>query len=204
MFDSKIPVSSFIIIASLAAELDEVMLVAKEISLAAANAKAIAFRAGEKTKGFQPITDFINDLAKDTITLVDKINRYAFDMYLIAIDEYRSLNALNALRTAQTQSEHACFIQSLSQAIVTIDQRHDVEHKALVQHVYALLSQLDEIMNYARAASVIASNSRIESSQAGDYAESLQAVAESVEYAAKVIHEKAVTCKKKLQTLDIN
>ena len=52
--------SKFVAVASIATELSAVMDVAKEISLAAANAKAIAFRAGEKAKGFQPITDFIS------------------------------------------------------------------------------------------------------------------------------------------------
>jgi hypothetical protein len=64
--------SKFVAVASIAAELSAVMHVAKEISLAAANAKAIAFRAGEKAKGFQPITDFINELAKETIELVNE------------------------------------------------------------------------------------------------------------------------------------
>lgn len=46
-------------VASITTELSDVVDIAKEISLAAANAKAIAFRAGDKAKGFLPITDFI-------------------------------------------------------------------------------------------------------------------------------------------------
>lgn len=42
--------SQFIAVASITSELSAVMVVAKEISLAAANAKAIAFRAGDKAK----------------------------------------------------------------------------------------------------------------------------------------------------------
>ncbi|MGZ8224201.1 MAG: chemotaxis protein, partial [Methylobacter sp.] len=73
--------SQFIAVASITSELSAVMVVAKEISLAAANAKAIAFRAGDKAKGFQPITDFINELAKETIELVTNINIYALVLY---------------------------------------------------------------------------------------------------------------------------
>ncbi len=72
--------SQFVAVASIAAELSAVMNVAKDISLAAANAKAIAFRAGEKVKGFQPITDFINDLTKDAIQVVVIINQKALDV----------------------------------------------------------------------------------------------------------------------------
>jgi ODP family beta lactamase len=67
--------SQFVAVASNAA----VMNVAKDISLAAANAKAIAFRAGEKAKGFQPITDFINELTKDAIQVVVIINQKALE-----------------------------------------------------------------------------------------------------------------------------
>jgi hypothetical protein len=48
------------------------------------------------------------------------------------------------------------------------------------QHVAELLDQLESVMHPARAARVIAANSRIEASQAGDYLQSLQAVAERV------------------------
>lgn len=193
--------SSFVAIASLTAELSDVMHVAKEISLAAANAKAIAFRAGEKTKGFQPITDFINDLAKDTISLVGKINRNAGELYLVAANENRVASAYDALLSVEAVSGEAMFNASLKRAIVVIKERNDENRQSLGQHIHALIVQLDEIVNYARAARVIAANSRIEASQADEYAQSLQAVAESVDYAAKVINEKAISCKKRLQTL---
>ena len=66
--------TQFIAVATITSELSAVVVIAKEISLAAANAKAIAFRAGDKAKGFQPITDFISDLAKETIERVSAIN----------------------------------------------------------------------------------------------------------------------------------
>jgi len=69
--------AQFIAVASITSELSAVVVIAKEISLAAANAKAIAFRAGDKAKGYQPITDFINELAKETINRVATINELA-------------------------------------------------------------------------------------------------------------------------------
>jgi len=92
--------SQFIAVASITSELSAVMVVAKEISLAAANAKAIAFRAGDKAKGFQPITDFINELAKETIELVTKINVHALLLYRLTVDEFSRTAAYNRFEQA--------------------------------------------------------------------------------------------------------
>ena len=53
-------------VTTIAAQLSGVMEVARGISLGAANAKATSARAGEKARGFQPITDFIDELAGKT------------------------------------------------------------------------------------------------------------------------------------------
>jgi methyl-accepting chemotaxis protein len=61
--------------------------------------------------------------------------------------------------------------------------------------VAMLLGQLEAVMHHARAARVIAANSRIEASQAGEYLQSLQAVAESVDNAAHTIHDNVQRCR---------
>jgi hypothetical protein len=57
-------------------------------------------------------------------------------------------------------------------------------------------------MHPARAARVIAANSRIEASQAGEYLQSLQAVAESVDNAAQIIHDKVHKCRSALSVIN--
>lgn len=57
-------------------------------------------------------------------------------------------------------------------------------------------------MHPARGARVIAANSRIEAVQAGEYLSNLQTIAESVEHAANIIHEKVQRCRTTLSTLD--
>jgi len=71
-------------------------------------------------------------------------------------------------------------------------------------HVSQLLEQLEAVMHPARAARVIAANSRIEASQAGEYLQSLQAVAESVDNAAQVIHDNVQRCKSALSIINIS
>jgi hypothetical protein len=196
--------SQFVAVASIAAELSAVMDVAKEISLAAANAKAIAFRAGEKARGFQPITDFINELAKETIALVNAINEHALLLYRLTVDEYRMTDAYNKFQSASKMSAGAIYESSLHASIEAVEQRMQECRKQSKQHVAQLLEQLQEVMHPARAARVIAANSRIEASQAGEYLLSLQAVAESVDRAAQIIHTKVQRCRSALNFIDIH
>lgn len=195
--------SQFVAVASIAAELSAVMDVAKEISLAAANAKAIAFRAGEKAKGFQPITDFINELAKDTIELVNEINQHAMQLYQLTVDEYRMTEAHNRFELAAKYAKGAQYEQSLTAPRLKAQQNMQDCLRQFNAHIAQLLDQLGEVMHPARAARVIAANSRIEASQAGEYLQSLQAVAESVDNAAQVIHDNVQRCRSALSFITI-
>jgi methyl-accepting chemotaxis protein len=195
--------SQFVAVASIAAELSAVMYVAKEISLAAANAKAIAFRAGEQAKGFQPITDFINELAKETIELVHEINEHAYSLYQMTVDDYRHTAACNAFNDVAELAVGAAYEDSLITPKLKAQQKMQACRSEFKQHVSELLDQLESVMHPARAARVIAANSRIEASQAGDYLQSLQAVAESVDNAAQVIHDNVQRCKTALSVINI-
>jgi hypothetical protein len=194
--------SQFVAVASIAAELSAVMEVAKEISLAAANAKAIAFRAGEKAKGFQPITDFINELAKETIALVNNINENALQLYRLTVKEYRISDACRRFEKVAAISADALYAESMAQPLQRATQRRLLCQRQFAGHVAELLAQLADVMHPARAARVIAANSRIEASQAGEYLQSLQAVAESVDHAAQIIHDKVHKCRSALSVIN--
>lgn len=196
------PKSQFVAVASIAAELSAVMDVAKEISLAAANAKAIAFRAGEKAKGFQPITDFINELAKETIELVNNINEHALKLYRLTVKEHRISEACSRFEKVAEVSAKATYADSLTLSLQQARQRRSDCQKEFGRHVGELFDQLADVMHPARAARVIAANSRIEASQAGEYLQSLQAVAESVDHAAQIIHEKVNKCRSALSIIN--
>lgn len=195
--------SQFVAVASIAAELSAVKDVAKEISLAAANAKAIAYRAGEKAKGFQPITDFINELAKDTMELVNAINEHALLLYQLTVNEHKMTDAYSKFETIAVQAEGAAYEGSLEKPFLQVQQNMVECRINFKLNVSQLLDQLADVMHPARAARVIAANSRIEASQAGEYLQSLQAVAESVDNAAQVIHEIVQRCRTALSVITI-
>jgi len=196
--------SKFVAVASIAAELSAVMHVAKEISLAAANAKAIAFRAGEKARGFQPITDFINELAKETIELVNDINEHASLLYQMTVDEHRITAAYRSFEQVAELAQGTPYEASLKAPTELVQQRMQMCRAQFRTHVSQLLDQLEGVMHPARAARVIAANSRIEASQAGEYLQSLQAVAESVDNAAQVIHDNVQRCRSALSVINIS
>ena len=193
--------SQFVAVASIAAELSAVMEVAKEISLAAANAKAIAFRAGEKAKGFQPITDFINELAKETIQLVNNINEHALTLYRLTVKTHRMTEACGRFENVVKLAGTARHADSLTLPLQHAQQNRQICQREFARHVSELLAQLGDVMHPARAARVIAANSRIEASQAGEYLQSLQAVAESVDHAAQIIHDKVNKCRSALSLI---
>ncbi len=195
--------SKFVAVASIAAELSAVMDVAKEISLAAANAKAIAFRAGEKAKGFQPITDFINELAKETIDLVFTINQHALSLYQLTVNEHRMTEAYNKFVLVSVLAKGVTYEESLEEPMNRSKEEMLECRRSFKLKVAQLLDQLEEVMHPARAARVIAANSRIEASQAGEYLQSLQAVAESVDNAAQVIHDNVQRCRAALSVVDL-
>jgi methyl-accepting chemotaxis protein len=187
--------SQFIAVASITSELSAVMVVAKEISLAAANAKAIAFRAGDKAKGFQPITDFINELAKETIELVTNINIYALVLYRLTVNEFQKTIAYNKFELAAKMAEDAVYGKTMQGPVDQARLSMQECQRQFKRDVSQLLGQLEAVMHHARAARVIAANSRIEASQAGEYLQSLQAVAESVDKAAHTIHDNVQRCR---------
>lgn len=187
--------SQFVAVASITSELSAVMVVAKEISLAAANAKAIAFRAGDKAKGFQPITDFINELAKETIELVTTINVCAISLYRLTVNEYQKTVAYNKFELAVKMADGAEYAQSMQVCLEHAKLSMQECQRQFKRDVKQLLDQLEAVMHHARAARVIAANSRIEASQAGEYLQSLQAVAENVDKAAHTIHDNVQRCR---------
>jgi hypothetical protein len=183
-----------IAVASITAELSAVVVIAKEIALAAANAKAIAFRAGDKAKGFKPITDFINELAKDTISKTTTISELALVLFQITVNEYRKEVAYDKIEQVTKLSRTAMYALSMQTPLDAAQSRVQDYQLQFKQNAAQLSGQLEEVMRFAQTARTIAIYSRIEAAQAGEYLQSLQTVAESVDNAAQAIHDNVQRC----------
>ncbi|MEQ1671832.1 MAG: AAA family ATPase, partial [Hyphomicrobium sp.] len=127
-----------------------ILSIAKEISLAAANAKAIAYRAGDKAKGFQPITDFIGDLAKETIERVATINELAILLYKVTVNEFRiavSYNKFDEVTKKAGSAQYADSIQAPLGNAKIIMQDYNRQFK---RDVSSLMGQLEAVMHHAQ------------------------------------------------------
>jgi methyl-accepting chemotaxis protein len=188
--------AQFIAVAAITSELSAVVTIAKEISLAAANAKAIAFRAGDKARGFQPITDYISDLAKETIARVGTIDAMAIKLFQDTVNEYRKIISHQQFNKALTLagSGSAEYAGSLLKPLNKNKAMMQECQRQFKREVQLLLNQLEEVMAHAQTARVIATYSRIEASQSGEYLQSLQAVAQNVDNAAHIIHDNVQRC----------
>ncbi len=177
----------FVSSAVVAGRLLTVMQIAKEISLAAKNAKAIAERAGEKANSFKPITDFIDEMGRETIQLVEEINEQALSVSRSAVEELRCSEASDRFaKAAEILGEH-------QRSALLRDQVEHIRQDALGQQkevrkqAQVLLDLLERIWSCMRASGVISTRSRVEAVSAEEYQDSLNVVAETIEKASERI-----------------
>ncbi len=164
-----------------------VMQIAKEISLAAKNAKAIAERAGEKANSFKPITDFIDEMGRETIKLVEEINDQALSVSRSAVEELRCSDACDRFaQAAELLGDHK-RANSLHEQVEHIKQDAQSQQKEVRKQANVLLDLLDRIWSCMRASGVISTRSRVEAVSADEYQDSLNVVAETIEKASERI-----------------
>lgn len=188
----------FVAAAVVAGRLLTVMQIAKEISLAAKNAKAIAERAGEKANSFKPITDYIDEMGRETIRLVHEINEQALKVSRSAVRELRSTDAGRRFaRAAQLSGNHA---QTSAMRLIAAEIEKDAirQQKEVRQQARLLLDLLERIWSCMRASGVITTRSRVEAVSAEEYQSSLQAVAETIEKASERIKDIIRDCERTL------
>lgn len=174
----------FVSVATVAAGLGQVRRIARELSLAAINAKVIALRAGSQAAGFRPITDFIDETARATAKLGIAIESGTLAASRSAVSERRAADALLRLRRANVGGEN----QKSLEAVI---ERCDVARVALSNSVTRSIRALDNLLNeidaHMRSISVITVQSRVEARQAGTYRVDLEAVAASMSGAAEQV-----------------
>jgi hypothetical protein len=182
--------SYFVIAAIISAELENATKVAKQLSLTASNARAVALRAGEGAAGFRPLTDFIDNLASVTMSSSRTINILASKLSRTASDYERACMALIRFDHVFTQAKNARYIESLRPALETTTDKRNSLHLLFNRQISQLNDELDGLAKELRTAVILATLSRVEASQVGEQFEvSLNSVAENVADAAAVIRQ---------------
>ncbi len=193
---------AFVIAAMLAGHLFRMMRTAKLMSLSASNAKGVAARAGDKALGFRPITDFIAEMANDTIHYATKINHLALTVSRTAVNDLRTLDGARRFAEARDQLADTGQAAFIDQLIHQADVERAAMHTETAEIMIQLNAQLDEIHQRVRGSTIIVSNSRTEASRAGEFQKYLDSIANSVELAARDIQLEISKCRKLIESLD--
>lgn len=182
--------AAFVSSASMAAELELVAKVAKDMSISVKNAKAIANRAGAKARGFSPITDFIDEMSIDTMKLVSAINSESTALSRVAISELRTREAYTKFIQVKVKSNDTRHIASLNASIETLRVKQEQEQAELIKYAKKLKSLMDDISQKMAVANVIVSNSRIEAVNAEEYRSNLETIADDIDKSCETIRNR--------------
>ena len=187
--------------ATVSAELNKVRKIAKEMSIAVMNAKAISHRAGEAALGFRPITDFIDEMAQDVMQLVIKISKEAFQLSQMAVERTHIMNTLQQYNRVLKKGSDAKHIQSLLPATNKINQQYLRYQETLQQNIIGLTLLLDDIQSSTKGSQVLSTTSRVEASSAGAFRASLEVVAGNLEEATDKIRALVKNSRNKLDNV---
>jgi len=190
-----------VIIAGIAADLSSVMRIAWEVTLASKNAMFIASRAGEKARGFQPITGFIDEIASSTTSGVTKISKQALQVSCLAVEEYRARDAVKRFRLAANLAGDAPYLASLSLANQRLEKTLVALQEKFTSSNNALSDELESLDDGMRAATAIASVCRIEASRAAEFRSNLTVVADDLDTATHQIKDKITSSRKRLKNM---
>lgn len=173
--------------ATVTAELSKVKKIAKEMSIAVMNAKAISHRAGEAALGFRPITDFIDEMAQDVMQLVIKISKEAFQLSQMAVERTHLISTEEQYNRILKNAADAPFVDSLQPAVNKIHKQYLSYQETLQKNIIYLTLLLDDIQSSTKGSQVLSTTSRVEASRARGFSASLEVVAENLEQATDKI-----------------
>lgn len=177
-------------LASIAAELHSVMAVAWGVSLAAKNAKVISAQAGDSGRGFQPITEFIDEISQLAMDGVAEINNEALSLTKIAVNEQRCTDAYHRFNTVMQKYGDAKYIQSISPAMARVEQNMKSTTQIFKKSLSNLTMLLESMSEHMLSARAIASVSRIVTTSTNEYRDKLKVVADDLDNAAIFIKDK--------------
>lgn len=175
--------------ALVSAHLYKATLIARQLSITSSNARAVALRAGEKSSGFKPLTDFIDHLANVTIKSSKKINKLANALSQTASNMFRAEQAIVRFDQVFERSDRqTSYIETLVPSLLATNHLKSELLQSYNRQINQLVMSLTDLRGELRTAKILTTLARVEASQADvEYQASLDSVADSVEQAASGI-----------------
>lgn len=171
----------FIAAAEISAEVHFAVMQARNLSLTAKNARAISVRAGDKTAGFRAITDYIDSLSLSTITQSQAINEHAVRISQLSVGLARIGDLIDQYLRVYQQQPGAEFLSSMDRPFRVLQQRRETLQREFDRCTADLHEAIHEVRQQMRSANVIATSSKVEASQAGEFQEALTVIADNIE-----------------------
>ncbi|MFC3031502.1 chemotaxis protein [Pseudoalteromonas fenneropenaei] len=178
-------IDNFVRVANIIANLDIILLEAKNLSLTAKNARVVALRAGDSAFGFKPITNFIDEFSDQTIRITKSIAELSNKLFAMALAVVRASEFQAHLQRTSELLDHPQLLHLRRGANEELLQ----SARALESAVFELAGFFEDIQKHMRSAEYIAVTSRVEASNAGEFCDSLQSVSDFIAGAAKKIKQ---------------
>jgi len=178
---------------SVAADLAEVKKQGEAISFEAMNAKVLVVRAGAMALGFKPITDFMVELADNTIDLVQDIEYEALTVSHHSVSRLRTANAVKMANKALdlalgNKARYQSEIKAFAGKTVTSDAR---VVDSVLEHAMKLIRLLKEIAELMMAANAVAASARVEAAALdAHYSRSFAGVSDKLDQCSKTVRDK--------------
>ncbi len=167
--------------ATVTSELSEVSQVAKNMTLSVMNAKTISQCAGESARGFHPITDYIEDIAKNIDHLVIQISEEARTLSRLSVIYSQSEIGLKRYETVIRKAKDAAHVSSLKGIMQKLYDEFENCRTLLLRKLESLSVSLDDMKNITRSSIVISIMSRVEAAGAFEFRKDLEVVADNLE-----------------------
>ncbi len=189
----------FIVAVTIAAALKATLKDAKDISLGAMNAKSVVARAGTNTRSIQPITDYMDHLAKEIIRQVQEVNRRSLEVSQDSLRSFSEEFALSQFEEAKSLGKNFKHIHTINPATEKSKTDLDNIQTSIKSHMRSLYLILDEINNSLMATSVATSKFKLEVGISNtEYEENFTALLVNFESAVSNIKRTISDCKKAL------
>lgn len=176
-----------VLAAYIAADLREVNQVAWETSLAAINSKIIAASAGESARGFQPINDFIGEVAREAMDIVANIGKQSIYVSRLASRRLILVGVHQHFRLAEVRGKESMYVDDIEKMNQRLSGNVDNIDMQMEEQIKKLHSELDELGRHMKASAAVVSVCRIEATRASHYAQTLANVADDLQKATEFI-----------------
>lgn len=170
--------------------------------MSSSNAKCISIRGGTKTSGFKPITDYISETAKYTISLADKINSTALMFSISSVEQQRTQFALHEFSKIIARIDNQIQIDRLKTITDTLNKKINTLRHEQYNACKLLIDLFDDISRGIRAIKIIVINSRTEASRAEEHQAYLFSIADDLDLSSEKINLQIKSCRDYLYDLN--